>query len=81
MPPTGNTFPVSDTSPVMDRSSGILLPVARLSRAVTMVQPALGPSFGVAPFKGQGHSQSKVAFTRPRAVFISIMQKSKMIRA
>uniref|UniRef100_A0A6B0V2T5 Putative secreted protein n=1 Tax=Ixodes ricinus TaxID=34613 RepID=A0A6B0V2T5_IXORI len=49
MPPTGSTLPVSDTSPVMATPGSTGLPSARESRAVTMVMPALGPSFGTAP--------------------------------
>lgn len=49
MPPTGRIFPVRDTSPVMATFSRTGVLVARDSRAVTMVQPALGPSLGVAP--------------------------------
>ena len=48
--PTGSTIPVNDISPVMARFCETGLPVARDTRAVTMVQPALGPSFGVAPW-------------------------------
>lgn len=50
MPPTGSTLPVKDISPVMARFclTGVLK--ARDRRAVTSVQPALGPSFGVAPW-------------------------------
>ena len=49
IPPTGNTRPVRDTSPVIATSCliGLFKPSER--RAVTMVQPADGPSFGVAP--------------------------------
>lgn len=49
MPPTGNTLPVRETSPVMARFCRTGRSKARESRAVTMVQPALGPSLGVAP--------------------------------
>lgn len=50
IPPTGRIFPVRDTSPVMATfwRAGVL--VAKDSRAVTMVHPALGPSLGVAPW-------------------------------
>lgn len=51
MPPTGRTLPVSDTSPVIARFCRTGTPVANDNKAVTMVQPALGPSFGVAPCK------------------------------
>ena len=49
MPPTGSTFPVSDISPVIAISLRTDWSKANDNRAVTMVQPALGPSFGVAP--------------------------------
>jgi len=48
-PPIGSTRPVSVTSPVIARSRATGLPSARLSNAVMMVQPADGPSLGVAP--------------------------------
>lgn len=49
IPPTGRTLPINETSPVMAKSclTGLLLASER--RAVTIVHPALGPSFGVAP--------------------------------
>lgn len=43
------TFPVRDTSPVMAIFCRTGLSMARESNAVMMVQPADGPSFGVAP--------------------------------
>ena len=43
------TFPVRDTSPVMATFCLTGLSVARDRRAVMMVQPADGPSLGVAP--------------------------------
>lgn len=49
IPPTGRIFPVNDTSPVMATFCLTGQFMARDSRAVTMVHPALGPSFGVAP--------------------------------
>jgi len=49
MPPTGRTLPVNETSPVIARFCLTGTPVANDNKAVTMVQPALGPSFGVAP--------------------------------
>ena len=49
MPPTGNTFPVNDTSPVIAMSCLTGLFIASERRAETIVCPALGPSFGVAP--------------------------------
>ena len=51
MPPTGSTLPVRETSPVMARFCNTGCPRARDSSAVTMVQPALGPSLGVAPWR------------------------------
>jgi hypothetical protein len=42
-------LPVNDNSPVMARFSRTGLSIASDMRAVTMVQPAEGPSFGVAP--------------------------------
>lgn len=49
IPPTGSILPVSETSPVMATFWRTGWLVARDSRAVTIVQPALGPSLGVAP--------------------------------
>ena len=49
IPPTRRTLPVNDNSPVMARFSRTGLSIASDMRAVTMVQPAEGPSFGVAP--------------------------------
>ncbi len=49
IPPTGSILPVSDTSPVMATFWRTGWLVARDNSAVTIVQPALGPSFGVAP--------------------------------
>ena len=49
IPPTGNTFPVSDTSPVIATFCLTGLSRARESKAEMMVTPALGPSLGVAP--------------------------------
>lgn len=46
---TVRTLPVSDTSPVMATFCLTGRPVARERRAETIVTPALGPSFGVAP--------------------------------
>ncbi len=42
-------FPVRVISPVMAMSGGTDRPSDRDKREVTMVQPADGPSFGVAP--------------------------------
>lgn len=50
IPPTGSILPVSDTSPVMATFSRTGWLVAKDNKAVTMVQPALGPSLGVAPW-------------------------------
>lgn len=49
IPPTGNTFPIKEISPVIATSCRTGLFIANDSKAVTMVAPALGPSFGVAP--------------------------------
>jgi hypothetical protein len=49
IPPTGKTRPVKETSPVIATSCLIGLFKASDKSAVTMVQPADGPSFGVAP--------------------------------
>lgn len=51
IPPTGRIFPVNDTSPVMATFCLTGQFMANDSKAVTIVHPALGPSFGVAPFK------------------------------
>lgn len=48
MPPTGKTFPVNDISPVIATSGLTGLFSAKEMSAVTIVTPALGPSFGVA---------------------------------
>lgn len=65
MPPTGRIFPVKDTSPVMATFCRAGVFIARESRAVTMVQPALGPSFGVAPWRNENssrHFKSRTAY-------------------
>lgn len=49
IPPTGRTFPVSETSPVIATFCLIGVFKAKDISAVTIVQPALGPSLGVAP--------------------------------
>jgi len=49
IPPTGRIFPVNDTSPVMATFCLTGQFMASDSKAVTIVHPALGPSFGVAP--------------------------------
>ena len=49
IPPTGKTFPVSESSPVMATFCLIGRSLANEMRAETMVTPALGPSLGVAP--------------------------------
>ena len=46
------TFPVRESSPVMATLRSTALPRARDRSAVTTVTPALGPSFGVAPWRG-----------------------------
>ena len=50
IPPTGSTLPVKDTSPVIATFCLIGLFRTNERRADTMVHPALGPSFGVAPW-------------------------------
>lgn len=45
-----NTFPVRDISPVIASCCLSGLPIASDSNAETMVQPADGPSLGVAPY-------------------------------
>jgi len=49
MPPTGRIFPVKLTSPVMAMFWRTGMSSASERRADTIVQPALGPSLGVAP--------------------------------
>lgn len=49
IPPTGRIFPVNDTSPVIATFCLTGQFMASDSKAVTIVHPALGPSFGVAP--------------------------------
>ena len=49
IPPTGKTLPVRVISPVMARGRLMVFALAREIRAVAIVTPALGPSFGVAP--------------------------------
>src|SRR5256885_12845667 len=49
IPPTGKTFPIRDSSPVMAVFSFTGFFVDRDNKAVTIVTPAEGPSFGVAP--------------------------------
>jgi hypothetical protein len=48
-PPIGSTWPVSVISPVIARSSRTGRALISDVRAVAIVMPALGPSFGVAP--------------------------------
>ena len=48
-PPTGSTAPRRVASPVIARVGSTLRPVRRDTIAVSMVTPALGPSFGIAP--------------------------------
>ena len=54
MPPTGSTRPDSVISPVIARSPRTGRPVSSDTSAVTIVTPAEGPSFGMAP---DGHVQ------------------------
>lgn len=54
MPPTGRIFPVRDSSPVIATFWRTDRFIASDNNAVTIVQPALGPSLGVAPWK-QNH--------------------------
>ena len=49
MPPTGSTFPRSVISPVMANCLRTLRCVKVETKEVTIVIPALGPSFGMAP--------------------------------
>lgn len=49
MPPTGRILPINDISPVIATSCRIGVFLAKDKSAVTIVQPALGPSLGVAP--------------------------------
>ena len=49
IPPTGKTRPVNETSPVIATFCLMGLFKPNDNRAVTIVQPAEGPSFGVAP--------------------------------
>lgn len=49
IPPTGKTRPVKETSPVIATFCFIGLFKPSDNNAVTIVQPADGPSFGVAP--------------------------------
>lgn len=48
IPPTGRTNPYKDISPVIAKSLLTLLYVNKETRAVVIVTPALGPSFGTA---------------------------------
>jgi hypothetical protein len=48
-PPIGSTRPCSVTSPVMPTVLFTGLPLSSETSAVTIVTPALGPSFGIAP--------------------------------
>ena len=49
IPPTGNTIPESEISPVIATRGRTGLPVSKLTSAVTIATPADGPSFGTAP--------------------------------
>ena len=48
-PPIGKTLPRSVSSPVIARSERTGRPVASDASAVSIVTPADGPSFGIAP--------------------------------
>lgn len=48
MPPTGNTKPYKEISPVIAKSDLTLLLVNNETKAVVIVTPALGPSLGTA---------------------------------
>ena len=49
IPPTGNTLPRKVISPVIARNGFTLRFVNDEANAVSMVTPAEGPSFGIAP--------------------------------
>lgn len=49
IPPTGKILPVNEISPVMAVFCLIGFFKAKDNKALTIVQPALGPSFGTAP--------------------------------
>lgn len=51
IPPTGKTLPVNETSPVIAVFCFTDFPKANEIKELTIVQPALGPSFGTAPYK------------------------------
>lgn len=48
IPPTGNTNPYKEISPVIVKSLRTLLAVNKETNATVIVTPALGPSLGVA---------------------------------
>ena len=48
IPPTGNTNPCKEISPVIAKSLRTLLAVNKETNATVIVTPALGPSLGVA---------------------------------
>ncbi len=50
MPPTGSTWPLSVISPLIAKNFLTFRWVNALANAVSMVMPALGPSFGMAPW-------------------------------
>lgn len=60
MPPTGSTLPLRETSPVMAIFCLMGVFRARDNKAVTIVQPALGPSFGVAPCRIKDKNKSSI---------------------
>lgn len=78
IPPTGRIFPVRDTSPVMATfwRAGVL--VAKDSRAVTMVHPALGPSLGVAPW---AETKTHLTPTEPATPAQSWLKASGLLEA
>lgn len=62
IPPTGRILPVSDTSPVIATFWRTDRLVARDNNAVTIVQPALGPSLGVAPCQNKQKKNRKLLY-------------------
>src|SRR6266851_1634037 len=74
IPPTGSTLPLSVISPVIAVRGCTGVSVSKLTRAVAMVTPAEGPSFGIAPagtwicrsvsFNRSSSSPSEAAFDR-----------------
>ena len=68
MPPTGSTFPFRLISPVIASPCLIGRFSAVDSSAVVIAQPALGPSFGVAP-SGKCMCRSEVSRISNMALF------------